>query len=120
MRARALRVARAVLVRAPMTMRAIRNAAVLWVCSHTLPASADVDISAVMQVQARLIHSEGAGTTPGAGNVFFRRLRPAISGALERDWTGIIEIDFGTGFEGQDPKTSIKAANIQYLGFEED
>ena len=50
--------------------------------------------------------------------VFFRRLRPFLYGAINKDWQGIIQLDFGNGFEGQDAKTSIKWAYMEYLGFE--
>lgn len=77
-----------------------------------------VDVGLLIQVQARAINGNGVGTDSSMDNIFFRRLRPFFYGAYNKDWQGIIQMDFGEGFEGQDLKTSVKWAYMEYLGFE--
>lgn len=78
-----------------------------------------LDIAMLLQIQGRFVKSDGAGVTPDGSAIFFRRIRPAISGSVDHDWYGIIEIDFGLGYEGQDPRTSIQLAFIAYDGFQD-
>jgi|HubBroStandDraft_6_1064221.scaffolds.fasta_scaffold36987_2 hypothetical protein len=106
-----------------------RTATVIALCAFAVPVRADVtvwqkgdsylDLNMLVQVQGRYVWASGAGTTPDGATVFFRRLRPAISGAIDRNWYGIIEVDFGPGFEGEDPKTSVEHAFLEYSGFED-
>jgi Phosphate-selective porin O and P len=77
-----------------------------------------VDVGLLIQTQARAIDGGGAGTNANSDGVFFRRLRPFFYGAFNKNWQGIIQMDFGQGFEGQDAKTSVKWAYMEYLGFE--
>jgi len=98
-------------------------------CVFAAPARAEVtvweqdgsylDLSMLIQMQARFVEANGAGTTPDGVVVFFRRLRPAVSGSIDRNWRGIIEMDFSAGFEGQDLKTSVEDAYLEYMGFED-
>jgi len=78
-----------------------------------------VDVGLLVQVQARAIEGNGAGTDSKTDSIFFRRLRPFFYGAFNKNWQGIIQMDFGDGYEGQDLKTSIKWAYMEYLGLEE-
>lgn len=109
-------------------MRPCRVAVAL--CALAAHAHADITVwraddrylalGMLLQVQARVDRSDGPGL-PGDGlMVFPRRLRPSIGGAFDRDWYAILEIDFGLGFDGQDPKTSIKSAYLDYTGFADD
>jgi hypothetical protein len=75
-------------------------------------------VGLLIQTQARFIDAGGAGTDTNLDNIFFRRLRPFFYGAFNKNWQGIIQMEFGDGFEGQDQKTSIKWAYMEYLGFE--
>ena len=77
-----------------------------------------VDVGLLIQTQGRIVTGSGAGTDPNQDSIFFRRLRPFFYGAFNKDWQGIIQMDFGQGFEGQDAKTSVKWAYMEYLGFE--
>jgi hypothetical protein len=109
--------------------RAPRPTAITVLCLSAGVAHADVtvwkqdekylDVSMLIQIQGRLVRSEGAGTTPDGEVIFFRRLRPAVSGSIVRDWYGIIEMDLGAGFEGQDPKTTVQSAYLEYTGFQD-
>ena len=76
-----------------------------------------LDMGMLLDIQARHVDNEvrNMGISDG---VFFRRLRPFLYGAINKDWQGIIQMDFGNGFEGQDAKTSIKWAYMEYLGLE--
>jgi hypothetical protein len=76
-----------------------------------------LDVGFLIEVQGRYVQNPQPNIGVDNG-VFFRRLRPYFAGAINRDWQGIIQIDFGNGFEGQDAKTSIKWAYMEYLGFE--
>ena len=77
-----------------------------------------IDVGMLIQTQARALDGGGAGTDPNTDSIFFRRLRPFFYGAFNKNWQGIIQMEFGNGFEGQDQKTSIKYAYMEYLGFE--
>ena len=76
-----------------------------------------LDLGMLIDLQARHVQNEVSNLDVKDG-VFFRRLRPFLYGAMNKDWQGIIQMDFGNGFEGQDAKTSIKWAYMEYLGFE--
>ena len=102
---------------------------VVGLCAASGPARAEVDVwkqddsyvgfQMLIQVQGRV--TSGLEVVPDDKlEVFFRRLRPAIVGAFDRNWHAMIEIDFGLGFEGEDPKTSIESTYLEYLGFEDD
>lgn len=76
-----------------------------------------LDMGMLLDIQARDVQN----ASPNMGikdGVFFRRLRPFLYGAINKDWQGIIQLDFGNGFEGQDAKSSIKWAYMEYLGIE--
>ena len=77
-----------------------------------------IDVGLLVQTQGRQISAGGAGTDSNADSIFFRRLRPFFYGAFNKNWQGIIQMDFGDGYEGQDLKTSIKWAYMEYLGLE--
>jgi hypothetical protein len=77
-----------------------------------------VDVGLLVQTQVRAVNGSGTGTDASTNSIFFRRLRPFFYGAFNKDWQGIIQMDFGEGFEGQDAKTSVKWAYMEYLGFE--
>jgi len=77
-----------------------------------------IDVGLLVQTQGRAISAGGAGTDPNTDSIFFRRLRPFFYGAFNKNWQGIIQMDFGDGYEGQDLKTSIKWAYMEYLGLE--
>ena len=103
--------ARSALARAAMQIQ--RTAMVIALCALARPSVAEVtaengdsylDLNMLVQVQGRYVWSNGAGTTPDGAAVFFRRLRPRDLGAIDRNWYGIIEVDFGPGFEGEDPR----------------
>jgi hypothetical protein len=99
---------------------------ILWLC--TVPAHAGVnvwqkddayiDVGLLVQTQFRAVEGGGAGSDPDNERIFFRRLRPFFYGAFNKNWQGIIQMDFGEGYEGQDLKTSIKWAYMEYLGLE--
>ena len=76
-----------------------------------------LDLGILIEVQGRAVQNPNANTEIDDG-VFFRRLRPFLYGAINKNWQGIIQMDFGNGFEGQDAKTSIKWAYMEYLGLE--
>ena len=76
-----------------------------------------LDVGMLLDIQARHVDNEISNIGINDG-VFFRRLRPYLYGAINKDWQGIIQMDFGNGFEGQDAKTSIKWAYMEYLGLE--
>ena len=61
-----------------------------------------IDVGLLIQTQGRQISAGGAGTDPNSDSIFFRRLRPFVYGAFNKNWQGIIQMDFGDGFEGQD------------------
>jgi len=75
-----------------------------------------IDVGLLVQTQGRQISAGGAGTDPNTDSIFFRRLRPFFYGAFNKNWQGIIQMDFGDGFEGQDLKTSVQFAYMEYLG----
>jgi len=77
-----------------------------------------IDVGLLVQTQGRQISAGGVGTDSNADSIFFRRLRPFFYGAFNKNWQGIIQMDFGEGFEGQDLKTSVKWAYMEYLGLE--
>lgn len=77
-----------------------------------------IDVGMLIQTQARAVNGGGAGTNQSLDNIFFRRLRPFFYGAFNKNWQGIIQMEFGDGFEGQDQKSSIKWAYMEYLGLE--
>ena len=77
-----------------------------------------IDVGLLIQTQARVLTGGGAGTDSNTDSIFFRRLRPFFYGAFNKNWQGIIQMEFGDGFEGQDQKTSVKWAYMEYLGFE--
>ena len=77
-----------------------------------------VDVGLLIQTQGRVVDGGGAGTDANTDSIFFRRLRPFFYGAFNKNWQGIIQMDFGEGFEGQDAKTSVKWAYMEYLGLE--
>jgi phosphate-selective porin OprO/OprP len=76
-----------------------------------------LDMGILLDIQGRDIQNQQPSVGIGNG-VFFRRLRPFLYGAMNKDWQGIIQMEFGNGFEGQDAKPSIKWAYMEYLGFE--
>ena len=76
-----------------------------------------LDMGMLLDIQARQVWNQQPNSSIDEG-VFFRRLRPFLYGALNKDWQGIIQMDFGNGFEGQYAKTSIKWAYMEYLGIE--
>lgn len=76
-----------------------------------------LDMGMLIDVQGRVVGQDNPNLGIDNG-VFFRRLRPFLYGAIDKDWQGIIQLDFGNGFEGQDAKTSIKWAYMEYLGLE--
>jgi hypothetical protein len=47
--------------------------------------------------------------------IFFRRLRPYISGSVTEDWVGKIQFDFGKTLDGDE--VSVKDAYMQYEGW---
>jgi hypothetical protein len=99
---------------------------ILWLCTPPAHAGVNVwqkddsyiDVGLLIQTQARFTDAGGAGTNSNLDNIFFRRLRPFFYGAFNKNWQGIIQMDFGDGYEGQDQKTSVKWAYMEYLGLE--
>ena len=47
--------------------------------------------------------------------IFFRRLRPYISGTVTENWNGKIQFDFGKGLDGNE--VAVKDAYMQYTGW---
>ena len=62
-----------------------------------------VDVGLLIQTQGRVVDGGGAGTDANTDSIFFRRLRPFFYGAFNKNWQGIIQMDFGEGFEGRMP-----------------
>jgi hypothetical protein len=54
-------------------------------------------VGLLVEVQYRYNDPDGA---MGTDEVFFRRLRPTFEGGLNKDWQGILQLDYGAGQDG--------------------
>jgi len=52
-----------------------------------------LDVGILIEVQGRAVQNPIANTAIDDG-VFFRRLRPFLYGAMNKNWQGIIQMDF--------------------------
>ena len=71
-----------------------------------------VEIGARVQIQYLQTDFEGSETRD---QVFFRRLRPYISGSVTKNWVGKVQFDFGKTIDGNE--VAIKDAYMQYKGW---
>jgi len=70
-------------------------------------------IGGLLQFQYRVANVDG---DPAEHDVFIRRVRPTLVGAINKDWQAIFQIDFGAGGSGRDYRVTITWANMQYVG----
>ncbi|MCP4204394.1 MAG: hypothetical protein GY769_20990 [bacterium] len=71
-----------------------------------------IEIGGRIQIQyARVDPDDG----DARDEVFFRRLRPYISGTVSKDWVGKIQFDFGKSLDGNE--VAVKDAYMQYKGW---
>jgi len=75
-----------------------------------------IEIGARIQLQY-LYFSEDprAGEGDSQSTIFFRRLRPYISGSVTKNWLGKVQFDLGKSLEGDE--VAVKDAYMQYTGF---
>jgi phosphate-selective porin len=52
-------------------------------------------------------------------NLFMRRLRPTFQGAMDENWQGTLQLDFGQGVVGVTDNTTVRWCNFQYTGIEQ-
>ncbi len=72
-----------------------------------------IEIGARIQLQFKSTDADGGETSD---EVFFRRLRPYISGSVTENWWGKIQFDFGKAIDGNE--VAIKDAFMQYKGWD--
>jgi hypothetical protein len=73
------------------------------------------DVGLLVETQYRYNDPDDS---PSNDELFFRRLRPTFVGAINEDWQGILQLDFGAGQNGTDYRTTIRWVNFQYTGVE--
>ena len=66
------------------------------------------------RVQIQYLQTDFAGDDT-RDQVFFRRLRPYISGSVTENWNGKIQFDFGKTLDGDE--VAVKDAYMQYTGW---
>ncbi len=57
--------------------------------------------------------------TKPSDNLFMRRLRPTFQGAMDDNWQGTLQLDFGQGVVGVTDNTTVRWCNFQYTGIEQ-
>lgn len=72
-----------------------------------------VEIGGRVQMQYREVDPDGGDSSD---EIFFRRLRPYISGSVTENWMGKIQFDFGESED--DDEVKIKDAYMRYSGFD--
>ncbi len=71
-----------------------------------------IEIGGRVQIQYLRIDPDDGEATD---QIFFRRLRPYISGTVTKDWVGKIQFDFGKTLDGDE--VAVKDAYMQYTGW---
>jgi phosphate-selective porin OprO/OprP len=75
-----------------------------------------IDVALLVQVEYRYTDPDQG---PSTDDIWFRRLRPFVLGGLNKDWQGIIQLDFGAGASGEVYDTTFRWINFQYTGVEQ-
>lgn len=96
--------------------------ALAWLAALAVPAAAGIKVyedgDKKLEIGGR-IQIQYLRTDPDEGEtvdkVFFRRLRPYISGTVTKDWTGKIQFDLGKTLDGDE--ISVKDAYMTYTGW---
>jgi hypothetical protein len=69
-----------------------------------------VDLGLLIQVQSKFEDPDGG---PSSGELFFHRLRPTIEGGFNKDWQGILQLDFDAGAGGTDYEVTVRWVNFK-------
>ena len=72
-----------------------------------------IEIGARIQLQYSTVDVDGGESSD---TVFFRRLRPYISGTVTENWYGKLQFDFGKASDGNE--VAVKDAYMQYKGWD--